>query len=266
MLKFYTYVFSFGLVFSSGLYAESITPHQLVKINLDKIESKGATKIGDIPISKLKEDFTGVKLLELPGAGFTVGSNGRLGGLNLTEQKTVILSPLVLKQNSLTQNRVLLTHEFLEANGYDDENYQITSMIEVLAKENEPQIKNQQYFGDYKSPTRRTANRKSSITTENGTTTGVGGGGDGIAAEAKSILLALILPKLTNQETGDGSDLKNAKFSLLNLKVENDISLESPYQFSTNGHQPVLILKPYTIDNLLLRDEIEKQIMKSILK
>jgi hypothetical protein len=250
-------------------YATDIRP--LVFDHINRIQNAGGELIGDISISELKAEMERVETFAFFEPRALYGKNGRVDAVNFVETKAVFIYGPNTSENTLLQNRLLMTHEFIEAAGFDDEHYQISTMIYVLVKAADPKALNLRMFGFYKSPPRITKNRVFELPIElarGGTTTGVGSGGDGPSAEAKVVFATLWLQLLERERDETGRDITALKKRIMDVQFETRAELPGPWVLQTNDDHSIFRVliereryKPYDATMFTaVRNSIQKRI------
>lgn len=160
---------------------------------VDQALLKGLRTLGTIDLQRLREELSTVNVVTVrPGASaigagkFTV----RLGSVYFVETRTVYLNGDTLFNNS--RAKPLMIHEFLGALKYDDENYQISSILlskqpNILAKR--LSVKSTDFGNKLtKTPAKKIVNYNGDAISSGGTTV-IGGGGDDILLSAKVYMI-----------------------------------------------------------------------------
>lgn len=175
---------------------------------------KRSTKISWVDLNLLLSEIDQVSVYINPTNRAIIGSGNRIGGVYFNEEKKVIINLSLLNiltgastrtAMSLIGSEVLLIHEFLGALGYPDENYEISShlymrsahwdygnnLIEASEKmlvnhleKNSKRLENISFDGELKVGPLALAG--------NGSSTGVGGGGDPASAAIKMLLFSML--------------------------------------------------------------------------
>jgi hypothetical protein len=223
--KLLAVLFNLCLLLTSNALAGTTIPH-LVMDPLFDIEAAGGDSVGDIPLRTLMRELVVVRVLSSPAP--LIGGGFRTGAVNFAETKVVVIYEPFIQQNSFDENQQLFTHEYLEAAGYDDRDYQITTMIKTLSTSKQPKELNRSLFGFYKSPPKNTKNRPYQMALRGGTTTGVGSGGDPKAALAKAWFAGIWLRQIQEEEAKTGVSQEELRKEILNLQFEVTLDLQKP--------------------------------------
>lgn len=165
-----------------------------------------SSQIGWMNIEQLIEEVDQVRVYANTSNKAVVGSEKRLGSVNFTEQKialinTSLLQELTRPQGQLTSlataagTETVILHEFLGALGYPDDNYEISTLLFMrsfpqdyghsVLQQTEKSLAD--HLGKFP---RRTKNI--TFSTEGGTSTGIGGGGDPASVAMKLIALSTL--------------------------------------------------------------------------
>jgi hypothetical protein len=157
---------------------------------VDSLLSQGVVDIGNVNLLNFKEQIKQVNLLVVTGGATALGSGQftvRMGNVYVPSTKTIYINEQTLVMNREGSAK-LMPHEFLGALGYEDERYQIsTIMLSRNAKLSAELInKNKIDLGkkSIRSEVKNMVNQKGS-----GGVTIIGGGGDDLLFVAKLYML-----------------------------------------------------------------------------
>ncbi|MGE9745942.1 hypothetical protein [Bdellovibrio bacteriovorus] len=256
-----------GLLIKDQVYGES---GELVLISSDfqkymsgfvksllamPLKQNQASQIAWVDIEQLIQEVDQVTVYANTSNKAVVGSNNRLGSVNFTEQKialinTSLLQELTRPQGPLTSiassvgSEAVILHEFLGALGYPDDNYEMSTYLymrtfpqdygsAVLQETERSLTKHLNRFP------RRTKNAVSS--TDGGTSTGVGGGGDPASAAMKLVALSTLAQQksLLLRTIKDEVEYKQLIQFINSLRIEPS---ESPsYDSGFSSKRPVIV-------------------------
>ena len=235
------------VIFSMGTpaLAAQVSLKEAALLVLDQVEGNGYHAVGDLSVKELRKAFAKITIKELTLPVFLVGSGSRQGAVNLTEKNEIIINPLSFRQYTQRQALLLIIHELLGASGYNDENYEITTRLYLLAT-SDVSLKGNTFITGYKKGLLRDKNKTFRTDTKNGgTVTGIGGGGDGEVVEFKCSLLDTVL--------GHADEDPNNTLWLnhyAEMLVEYDSNQKEEYTFKIIDKKQVLV----TINRALWTD------------
>jgi len=165
-----------------------------VRTVIDKALAKGVSQVGALDLRKLRREIQTVKILIVNFGAQAVGVGKftmRLGSVYFSETKSLYLNQNVLFSEARAWP--MLIHEFLGALGYNDENYQLSSLIlsENPRKNLQPfQIANNDLGNRLVvNPSQKLHNLGKGNALKSGGTTVIGGGGDEIMLAAKVYMI-----------------------------------------------------------------------------
>lgn len=157
-----------------------------------------------------------------------VGSSTRIGSVYFTQSKLVVLNATLLTQlKGDPGSGIVVLHEFLGANGYPDEDYQLSSFFYLAihagmsGKSAGLEEVRKAVKAHLDRNARRTTNLQFALLSEGGASS-VGGGGDPDTAEIK----ALALQSLTRAEGISAENLADWLPLFLNLSLEPNTYLK----------------------------------------
>ncbi len=207
MSKFLTAVFLIGFFMASQVHAgESPQYYRNIFIQLcEKLRQAGVEELGGMEIDQVISKSQQVKITLVPKVQYP----GKLSdSFNVTRESayydpsanTIFISES--HANAILANRgeeiftKLIAHEFLRALGIDDENYAVSSLMDIYIKLSYPKDE----------PLRKKPSDKLLQSLEQkmnqkslGGVTGVGGGGDILAMSFKSMLMKISLHALEDE-------------------------------------------------------------------
>lgn len=198
------------------------------------------TKIGDLNIVQLKDEMKQVRWVENGGVFFAGSGETRTGAVYFVEEKKVIVNTLRAPYEPLRTMPVAALHEALGALGYIDENYEISMVLAMNALTSEEQeLIFSKKFVDKQSSRlvglkRRTTDAKYK---SSGGGTSVGGGGDGVAVQAKMYALMFAGPICENFKI-PCVDIRE-KLMALSIEVSMEPLEMRPY-FEKSGDRKIL--------------------------
>lgn len=118
-------------------YVSELNPiekQELLKLVIKPLQNnieQGASHIHEIDLKNLANEFSNVKLYKLLNDAHAIGvgnNSGRFGSVYISETQSVYINQDITDYTS-KQNVPLLAHELLGALGYNDTNYQISSVL-----------------------------------------------------------------------------------------------------------------------------------------
>lgn len=226
------------VIFSMSIpaFAKKVSTNEAALIVLDQVEERGYHSIGNISVAELRKAFSKIVIKEITLPIFLIGSGSRDGAINLTEKNEIIINPLSFQRYSQRQQILLIIHELLGASGYNDENYQLTTRIYLLAT-SEVALQSNTFIAGYNKGTLRKQNKTYQIETKNGgTVTGIGGGGDGEVVEFKCSLLDTVL---SHADEDPNNALWLNRYA--EMLVEIDLRQQEEYTFKVTDKKQVLV-------------------------
>lgn len=175
----------------------------LITAYVDAAMRAGVHSIGGVELTRLKKEFESVKLVFIRSGVSVMGAGKfapRMGSVFIKETQTIYVSLDTAarisngrdpRSSDLSPLLSLMSHEFFGAIGYDDENYQASSLL--LTASTQPDLvkkitaQNRVRLHRFDGPIRREMIdfRSSTTTRSKGGVTVVGGGGDEILFAAK---------------------------------------------------------------------------------
>ncbi len=159
-------------------------------LTVDSLLSQGVVDIGNVNLPQFKEQIKQVHLLVVTGGATALGSGQftvRMGNVYIPSTKTIYINEQTLVRNPEGSTK-LMPHELLGALGYEDEKYQISTVMfsknAKLAAELINKSKIDLGKKSVRSEAKNMTNRQSS-----GGVTIIGGGGDELLFAAKLYML-----------------------------------------------------------------------------
>lgn len=196
---------------------------------LTKLTARNIIRVGDLDLTKLILQMKSV----IYGAATNVflgGSGGnRMGAVNLPDQKLVLLNALNFPNVPAMTWPALLLHENFGALGYEDENYQKTLRLWLLAEYPDSSFA----LSEFRKLT-IDKNIKYYLAS-GGSGTSVGGGGDYITLTLKIQLLQSLM-----KETNFSSFTKVSQFECIEEAVKMKMEPNQTYKF--DGSVPPVIV------------------------
>lgn len=157
----------------------SLPPPETSQKILSDLISSGHRNLGALDLVQARDGMKSIRWLALGEQGVAVGSGAARRGsaVNLTEEKAVLINiPMIASGNRVSKEQleILYLHEGLGAQGYDDEEYQISTVLYLL---NQGANIDSSYFDkEFKKTSKPRATNRVYRNEDGGTS--VGGGGD----------------------------------------------------------------------------------------
>ncbi len=174
------------------LYAPQILTDKSFQVTLKDIDNLIALKDKDlcgVNLDDLKQRVQKIKFGLVDGEPI-VGSGYRNGALNLPEEKVVLYNLQKMEGYSIRQKTILRWHETFGAAGFDDDNYFLSVVVAIKLTSRttlHPELTKR--FVQQFNRTRIQKDKTFGLLAAGGAT-GVGGGGDGVTAEIKWMLIS----------------------------------------------------------------------------
>lgn len=210
----------------------------LSKVVIQKLQSQGIQTVGDLNLPELAQDFDLVQY-KFVTRGFMSGQAGRTGSVNLRGQKIVYVNTLSLSNLNQEQTQLLMLHEALEAVGYDDEAYKLSSGLDVLTHTKDLTQLPSSFLENFKHTSKSNEVRTFQL---KGGISGVGGGGDGVAIALKSLLTRmLMMERQSGIIDSNQAEEISKKLNLLSIETKTDFKNISDEDWlpnqTSNGYQ-----------------------------
>lgn len=180
-------VFIFGLTTLADSQDQAFIDYKASATKItDQLLAKGYQKIGPIDLAKLREEILATKWVAITDRFLLGSGEGRATGVYLTKERTTFTNLLALKLIVKEIYPQQSLHEVLGANGYEDENSQISLSMDQLA--NNPKA-NFAFFEKQIQAAKVGLTQNKVYASRGGSGTSVGGGGDGTCIEFRKRLL-----------------------------------------------------------------------------
>jgi hypothetical protein len=166
---------------------------------LESLRSQGMSQAGNLDLEKVIEKTHATKWQPFQQGFFGGSGKHRTTAIYLVEENTILVSEMALKILSPDVYPLAALHEALGAQGYADENYELTLSLDQLSKVTPNQ---RALFERRLKNLTPTVNHNKVYKHQDGGTS-VGGGGDGFGIELKSIVLSEALRQNFSEDTLD---------------------------------------------------------------
>lgn len=237
---------------------------------LKKALEKGVTHLHGIDLKRASEEFATVNLYAVHNGASAIGAGAfsvRFGSVYITETKSVYINTSSL-ENGGEPTHGLLTHEFFGALGYDDTNYQLTSVL-VANQVSDIAKSLQSFVTKSKKPAKTQTSPRAKLylnqydktglknSKSTGGVTVIGGGGDEVLITAKAFMLDHFTVWQKNFLTiKDTPKLKEFLQSLTYLDL-NQLDLKAPIFQEYLAHFVLLPFEPMTYQTGLTNSPIK---------
>lgn len=178
---------------------------------VDSLRGQGNSQIGDLNLDSLAQEISTTNWSLEEKRAFLGSGEDRTLGIYLVSEKTVIVNTRSLKLLPRNVYAQASLHEALGAQGYYDENSEISLPLDIVSRF--PHL-NQYFVGRFKNMKLRRVKNEIYASGKGGGTS-VGGGGDGPSIEFRTRLLEHLLsvPETISQNNVD---------AILDVKIKPD--------------------------------------------